>query len=483
MEKDTMSDPLAYLKGRGISEATRAALGIKVATSEGPARVAFPYADAAGKVQAHKVRPIAEKTFWWKPKGVGGDLFNIAALFEPEWADLPIVITEGEIDAASCVEAGYARTVGLPDGWDANDSKIGKLQPYIEQFRNSPKIVVAGDTDEAGRGLARAMFNLLDTHPVSVCSWPEGCKDPNDVLQQHGVKVLVECLNGARPLNAEGAIITGLHDMPVMPPRVIYTSGHPMLDEVFRLELGTVNVVTGIPGHGKSTWATWALDQCAGHNRVKVGAVMFETHPYQLRDHLCRMETGNPYRFDDPRCVAASEATSRRWQVVHPQEDDNVPFDMVWLREVIRDLSVHHACKIVLVDPWNEIEHSVSAKQSETQYTSDALGSLRKWARRFDVAVVVVAHPRKMDQTSDRPVMGYDINGSANWYNKTFMGWTVQRTDNDDGSTFSTIYAWKVKDQFAYGIKPSSIDLEMNTQSMSFGAVSESYGALSEARQ
>ena len=313
MDKDTTNDPRAYLHGRGLSEATRAALGIKVATSNGPPRVAFPYVDAGGKVQAHKVRPIGEKTFWWTPQGVGGDLFNIGALFEPEWSDLPIVITEGEMDAASCVEAGFRRSVGLPDGWDARNSKIGKLEPYIEQFRRSPRIIVAGDTDEAGAGLARAVFNLLDTHPVSVCSWPDGCKDPNDVLQQHGVKALVECLNSARPLEAEGAIISGLHDLPVMPPRTIYRSGDALLDEVFRLELGTVNVLTGVPGHGKSTWATWALDQCAKHNGIKVGAVMFETHPAQIRDQLVRSRTGRPFRGDDPRAVAAAASTSRRF--------------------------------------------------------------------------------------------------------------------------------------------------------------------------
>ena len=124
--------------------------------------------------------------------------------------------------------------------------------------------------------------------------------------------------------------------------------------------------------------------------------------------------------------------------------------------------------KILLLDPWNEIQHGIRAGETETMYTRDALAELRKWAKRFDMAVVIVAHPRKMDPKDDRPVQGYDIAGSSTWYDKAFMGWTVQLTEDDFGSEHTTLHAWKVKDRSAYGIRPAAADFIFSASTGSF---------------
>lgn len=464
-------------KLRGISEETAAVMGIKTAM-DGDPRVAFPYIDRNGTSVGYKIRAIGDKKFWFKPSGASRDLFNVQCLYDAALEDVPVIITEGEIDAASLVEAGFERVVSIPDGWTdglvAGDTpKMKPILDNLDGLKKSPFVIVAGDNDATGWSFAKAVHNALDDHEVRVCRWPDGCKDPNDVLVQNGPSALVSFVNGAKPMDPEGALITDLSDLPPMPERTILRSGDPYLDELFRLELGTVNVVTGVPNHGKTTFAIWMLDMCARHHKTRVGAITFETHAYQLRDQLCKIESGRGYNFEDPKAIEAVRSATRYWRFVHPQEDDNVPFDMLWLKGVMRSLSVQHDCKILLLDPWNEVQHNIGKGETETLYTRDALATLRRWAKQYDMAVVIVAHPRKMDPKDDRPVQGYDISGSSTWYDKAFMGWTVQLSENEFGVEHTTLHAWKVKDRSAYGIRPGSGDFHFVALSGGFSPMQD----------
>ena len=58
---------------------------------------------------------------------------------------------------------------------------------------------------------------------------------------------------------------------------------------------------------------------------------------------------------------------------------------------------------------------------SETEYISQSLTTIRKFARRYDVHVWVVAHPTKMQKDNDGnyPIpTAYDAAGSTHWRNK-----------------------------------------------------------------
>jgi twinkle protein len=63
-----------------------------------------------------------------------------------------------------------------------------------------------------------------------------------------------------------------------------------------------------------------------------------------------------------------------------------------------------------------------------------------------DVLCILVAHPRKME--SGKIPSLYDINGSANFYNKTDYGITVHRNRDDESGAMTNqvdIYIQKVK--------------------------------------
>lgn len=72
-----------------------------------------------GKPYAGKFRAVAGKD-WRSTQGVSRGLYNEDCLRVDGG---PVVITEGEIDALSAMQAGYPRSVSLPDGWTEDGGK------------------------------------------------------------------------------------------------------------------------------------------------------------------------------------------------------------------------------------------------------------------------------------------------------------------------------------------------------------------------
>jgi twinkle protein len=82
---------------------------------------------------------------------------------------------------------------------------------------------------------------------------------------------------------------------------------------------------------------------------------------------------------------------------------------------------------IVLIDPWNELEHAKPRDLMMTDYIRDCLMYLKQFCRATNATVIMVAHPTKAG-TAEGKVPGLaDIEGSMNWYNKCDNGLIVAR--------------------------------------------------------
>ncbi len=412
--------------------------------------IAFPYV-LNGERYADKFRTV-EKKFWSTP-GVTRGLFNADSL--RKFTDQPIVITEGEIDCLSVAQSGFLRAISLPDGWTRQGNKLDALRAAEGDFRNSPFVIVAGDNDETGESLPRAVANLLEGHDVRAVTWSAGCKDANDVLVSYGEAEVVRCLNAARPIDPEGGFVTGISDLPPLSARRVLRVGYKPFDWRLAFEIGSMSVGTGTPGSGKSTFTTWAADEISRNENIRVGMLAFETHPHRIRDHLCRINTGK--QWDDlhaDKKQHLAEELDRRWRIVHRTYDDRQSgHNLGWLREMVHTLAVRDWCKLIVVDPWNELEHLPEQGESMTAYINFALQQIRQWAEKFEVHICLIAHPRKMP-TDGRPraATGYDIADSAAFANKPSLGFTVFRTEDEEGMAITEIHTWKVRDTQLYNV-------------------------------
>jgi twinkle protein len=113
--------------------------------------------------------------------------------------------------------------------------------------------------------------------------------------------------------------------------------------------------------------------------------------------------------------------------------DDSPTLD--WLFEKMRACVTRYGVRMVVIDPYNEIEHRRPSGMTETEYVSEMLGRFRRFAEAHTCQVFLVAHPQKMrrDANGEIPVPSlYDISGSANFSNKADFGIVISRNAEND---------------------------------------------------
>lgn len=457
-------------KTRGLSAGLLSAMAVKpvVHPAIGHA-VAFPY-QRHGETYAAKFRTIGKH--FRSTQGVTRGLYNEDDLRRLD--ALPIVICEGEIDCLSVMQAGFERAVSVPDGWTAEGNKTDALIEAEPLLRNSPFVIVAADNDTAGESLPRAVANLLRGHDVRWARWPDGCKDPNDVLVKHGPAALVACLNAATRIDPPGGLITGFSDLPPLGDRRVLRIDETPFRWAIALELGALSVWTGTPGSGKSTFLTWAADRITVAENIRAGILAFETHPHDLRDQLSLIRTGQEFRDLDPASQSSLLASlDQRFRLVHVRLDDNTQQHLAWLETMVHTLAVRDQCKLVIIDPWNELEHLPEPGETMTTYVNFATKFLRQLAERLDIHIALVAHPRKMPtDTKPRPPTGYDIAESAAFFNKPSLGVTVHQRCETDPEGIETkwveLHVWKVRKVRLYGFEKGMVKIRFLADRMAY---------------
>jgi twinkle protein len=452
-EENTMTmDAMKWLQeARKLDGVLLLDMGVKTVTHPNLGQcLAFPYREN-GESKAAKFRTKDKQ--WRSTQGVTRGLYNIDALSQRP--DLPIVITEGEIDCLTVMQSGFVRAVSLPDGWTEQGNKTDALLAAEKLFRDSPYVIVAGDNDKAGESLPKAVANILAGHDVRKVNWPDGCKDANDVLMAFGEGEVAACLNAAKRIDPPGGFITGLSDLPPLSRRRVLRTGIEWVDRRLAFEVGAMSVGTGTPGAGKSTLTTWALYHVARNEGVRVGMLSFETHPHRTRDHFSRLHTGMP--FDNLPSNKRDEALQwmdQHFRIVHRTYEQNNGHNIGWLHSMIYTLAVRDQCKLIVVDPWNELEHLPEPGESLTNYINFALQQIRQWAEKYEVHICLVAHPKKLESFKGqvKPPMGYDVADSAAFFNKPALGFTVHQEKTESGASYVQLLTWKVRDAQLYGI-------------------------------
>ncbi len=105
---------------------------------------------------------------------------------------------------------------------------------------------------------------------------------------------------------------------------------------------------------------------------------------------------------------------------------------LAWTLERCAAAIIQHGARLIVIDPWNEMDHVRPQDMSLTEYTGFAIKQFRKLAHKYQVHVIVAAHPAKQRKNEDGrlsiPSL-YDISDSAHWYNKADCGIVIHRLD------------------------------------------------------
>jgi twinkle protein len=422
-----------WFQVRGLDPDLARRLGISTKRDGSANWISVPYVER-GQVINHKYRTASDKRHRMDD-GAPLTLWNHDALLRD--ADKPLIVTEGEWDALAVIQSGFSRCVSVPNGApQTRTDNLAEAKRYEFLWRSKDlldrveKIIIATDNDGPGRILAADLARWLGPERCKFIEYPDGAKDLNDVLLSHGAAGVASVIDRAKAYPVKG--LYRLEEFPEPPPTTSVSVGLEGLDDLFSLTLGTFSVISGWAGHGKTSLLMRMLANLMERG-VNVALGSFETMPRPILERRLRAclyrcgELGPKANSSGP----ADEILAKRLSVIaHTARDEDTELDLEYILELAKVAVLRDGVRLLVLDPWNEIEHKRGRDETETEYVSRAIRSLKRFALNYECAVWLVAHPRKPHSDGNpKPPSLYDLAGSAHFANKADYGLIIHRDD------------------------------------------------------
>lgn len=436
-QKTIESKPKAiqFLESRGISADVCRRYNITT-QKDNENILVFPFYDEQGIMQFIKYRKIdfvkgKDKCKEWCEKDTKPILFGMA-----QCEDFTrLVITEGQLDSLSIAECGIKNAVSVPTG-AVGFTWLSHCWDWINKF---DEIVVFGDNENGKITLIETLEKRIQGKVK--CVRPEDylCeKDANDILRKYGKEAIIKAVENAqlrevryvkRLANVEAVNLSEL-------PRI--KTGIRNLDRVCGgLLRGHVTLLSGKRGEGKSTlmsqivaqaidqdnavfvysgelpnyhFKSWLDLQIAGNKNIQSSVNEYGDNEYFLLPNT--IEKINEWYYDKAYIFDNSSVTDDEYE---------------GLLKVIIDAICRYDIKLVCIDNlMTAMECDANTDLYRQQSTF--VKNLEKLAQQYDVAIILVAHPKKTQGDFDNDA----VSGSSDITNAVSFVLNYQRASESD---------------------------------------------------
>lgn len=428
-----------YLNLRGISKKT---LDYADVQSDINGNVAFHYYNSDDVLMTVKYRlgrkfnKEKDHAKCWSQKNADFTplLFNMNRVDPTK----PLLVVEGEVDCLSVIEAGYTNVVSIPNGC-ANAQWVQYNWEWLEQF---DKIILWFDNDEPGiKGRNDVLYRLgtwrtyyIEIPPTETTESGRKIKDANELLYFKGKDRVLYYINKPMEIPVEKVLdLSKAEDFDIEHTEGLYTGIKDLDDQIYKLTFGTLNIITGKSGEGKSVF----VNQVAICQAVQQGYDVFvfsgelpapilrnwvETNMIG-RDYIT-MKDGHVRIFNTEKRKLLQNWYSGRVLVY----DDDYNTTSTALLNKMEELARKCGTKVFLIDNLMMIDLECS-EEGRLQAEKEFVNKLIFFAKKYNVLVFLVAHPRK---TGEIRVTKEDIAGSGNIVNLAHMVFSVHRyTDKE----------------------------------------------------
>ena len=345
----------------------------------------------------------------------------------------PLLVVEGEIDCLSVIEAGYSNVVSIPNGC-ANSQWIQYNWEWLEQF---DKIILWFDSDEAGIKARNDILYRLGTwrtyyieiNPEDTTPNGARIKDANEVLYFKGKDRVLQYINKPLEIPVENVSdLSKAEDFDIEHAEGLYTGIKELDDQIYKLTFGTLNIITGKSGEGKSVF----VNQVAICQAVQQGYDVFvfsgELPAPILRNWVETNMIGREYITMKDGHVRVFNPEQRKlmqnWYagkvLVY---DDDYNTTATALLNKMEELARKCGTKVFLIDNLMMIDLECN-EEGRLQAEKEFVNKLIFFAKKYNVLVFLVAHPRK---TGEIRVTKEDIAGSGNIVNLAHMVFSIHR--------------------------------------------------------
>lgn len=446
----TKDPAVKYMLSRGISEETTRRYNL-TSQKDNDGILVFPFIDPDGKMQFVKYRNTqhvkGEGSKEWCEANCRPILFGMNHC-NP--ADGRLILTEGQIDSLTLNECGYNNAVSVPTG------KNGfTWYPYCyDWLKQFDTLVVFGDCERGEITLLKEMSERFDGIVKHVRQEDyRDCKDANELFLKHGADAVRLAVESA--VRVENPKIVDLFEIKRknLDGMEKFSTGIAELDKVLGgFYLGQFIVITGERGQGKSTLASqfvtrgieagypaliysgelndwmvqdWTIRQLAGRkhiigNRAENGFITYSVSN-RVFQKIADKYSGMIYNYDNGVVDGTDEL------------DAQEP-----LLDTIETAIKQYGCRVILIDNlMTAIDDDLTSDVYRQQ--SNFAKRLAKMAKRFNVLILLVAHPRKA-MSAKKEFSNDDVAGSSNITNLVDVVMKYSRSEDDRCDSVLNVY-------------------------------------------
>lgn len=322
----------------------------------------------------------------------------------------PLLICEGEPDCLSAIESSFTNAVSVPLG-SGNFHWIEECWDWLEQFDS---IIVCADNDEAGQKMQKEVVYRLGSWRTKVAEVPPiyeaengkkySVNDLNEALYYLGKEKVLEIILNAKDSPVPGVIdFSDIQDVDLDQIDGITTGIRPLDRYLMKLFQGTLNIITGINGAGKSSFINQIICQSLEQDK-NVFLFSGELPNFQTKNWLNSVLAGQRHieerHWQDATYYKVSPEAKREIDEFYRGRlyiyEDGRSNRMTDLLKTMEDSVRKYGTKLLILDNLTAINLECS-DDNKYNKQSELIMNLIAFAVKFNVIVLLVVHPHKID--------------------------------------------------------------------------------------
>ena len=348
----------------------------------------FPYHDESGILKGVKIK-TKQKDFRYE--GVSTDTLFAQHKFPSTGKRL--VITEGELDAASCYESmpGWPM-VSLPHGAASAKKDLQKQVPLCQGYET---IVLFFDQDDAGRKAAEEAASILPPGKVQIARL-EGYKDASDALQAGDSEAIRKAIWNAKPYRPDG-IVDGKNLLElVKTPQAPHDHEYPfkgLNQKLHGIRYGELTTFCAGSGSGKTSIMRHIATDLLNKGE-HVGILELEASNRRTALGLMSTAVGKNLHLGEhaeSELTTAFENSIANWNLFLFDGFGSFDPDIIYNR--IEYLATGLDCKVIILDHLSILLSGLDG--DERRMIDTTMTRLRSLVERTGIALFLVSHLRR----------------------------------------------------------------------------------------
>ena len=396
------------LEKRGISRMT--AMKMKILVNKKNNALFIPLQEKEGELVGVKYRTADKKI--WAEANSKLVLFNYLQVKNCD----DIIITEGEIDCLTLSEIGIENVCSVPSGTNNFDW----IEYHWEFLKSRNSITLAFDNDEAGhkaffeasKRLGYSKIKTIDLkqhNDINDFFLEEGSIDTFEMIQNSKMMEIPNVVEGSEIIADDGEVEA-------------ISFGCGVLDKMMSgMKYNEVTVWSGTPGSGKSTLVNnFTANLLEQDEKVFVYSGEFSCTKYKrwLLNIICKKEKliVKTNKFNNEELAFCPKGEELKINNMLKDRlyiyDSNSTAQETELLDVMLEVRNRYNVRVFVLDNLMTVNLN-GAEENKWDNQKYFIQKLHEFAVQNNVAVHLVAHPKKLEKHKLDDYSMYDISGSS----------------------------------------------------------------------